>query len=147
MHICNPRRMLNQFLQQIAFWYILPVRFKVFLQLMRGVHFDDPWRAWIGDYVIFDSVDPTHIHIGKDVWITSGCKIYVHEFDNRTRRSKVKDVIIEDNVFIGAGSIIVRGVRIGKGAKVGAGSIVNKDVAPHTLVGGNPARFIKKIPP
>lgn len=43
-------------------------------------------------------------------------------------------------------AIILKGVTIGEGAIVGAGSVVTKDVAPWTVVGGNPARVIKEIP-
>jgi len=52
--------------------------------------------------------------------------------------------IIEDYVWICRNVIIMHGVRIGKGAIIGAGAIVTKDVAPYTIVGGVPAKFIKK---
>lgn len=52
--------------------------------------------------------------------------------------------IIEDDVWIGSRAIIMHGVRIGKGAIVAAGAVVTKDVPPYTIVGGNPAREIKK---
>jgi len=52
---------------------------------------------------------------------------------------------IEDDVWIGAGAIITDGVRIGRGAIVAAGAVVTQDVPEHTLVGGVPARPIKKI--
>ncbi len=48
--------------------------------------------------------------------------------------------------MIGAKSIIVRGVTIGEGAIVGAGSVVTRDVPPYTIVAGNPARIIREIP-
>lgn len=51
-------------------------------------------------------------------------------------------VVIEDWAYIGAYSQIMPGVTIGEGALVAAGSVVTKSVAPHTVVGGNPARFI-----
>lgn len=54
------------------------------------------------------------------------------------------DIILEDDVWIGYGSIIMSGVRIGKGSIVAAGSIVTKDVMPYSIVGGNPAKLIKK---
>lgn len=54
-------------------------------------------------------------------------------------------VIVEDNVLIGANSVVIEGVRIGKGAVVGAGSIVLKDVPPGAVVGGNPAKIIKIV--
>ncbi len=52
-------------------------------------------------------------------------------------------ITIEDHVWINFNSIILKGVTIGKGAIIAAGSVVTKDVAPFTLVGGNPANFIK----
>lgn len=52
-------------------------------------------------------------------------------------------VIIEDDVWIGYGSIIISGVRIGKGSIIASGSVVVKDVQPYTIVGGNPAKFLK----
>ena len=51
-------------------------------------------------------------------------------------------VVIEDWAYIGAFSQIMPGVTIGEGALVAAGSVVTKSVAPHTVVGGNPAKFI-----
>ena len=51
-------------------------------------------------------------------------------------------VLIEDWVYIGANSQIMPGVTIGEGALVAAGSVVTKSVPPHTVVGGNPARYI-----
>lgn len=54
-------------------------------------------------------------------------------------------VRIEDDCWIGAGAIILNGVTIGKGSVVGAGAVVTKDVAPYTIVAGNPARKIRDI--
>jgi maltose O-acetyltransferase len=51
-------------------------------------------------------------------------------------------VVIEDDVWIGFNSTILKGVRIGRGAIVGAASVVTKDIAPYTIVAGNPARVI-----
>lgn len=53
------------------------------------------------------------------------------------------DIIVEDDVWIGYGSIILSGVRIGQGAVIGAGSIVTKDVPPYSIVCGNPAKVVK----
>ena len=52
-------------------------------------------------------------------------------------------VLIEDDVWVGANSVITRGVTIGKHSVVAGGSLVNKDVPPYCIVAGNPARVIK----
>ena len=53
-------------------------------------------------------------------------------------------VIIKDNAWIGMSAIILKGVTVGEGAIVAAGSVVTKDVPPHTIVAGVPAKVIKK---
>lgn len=55
-------------------------------------------------------------------------------------------IVIEDDVWIGANCVILPGVTIGRGAVIGAGSVVTKDVAPHSICVGNPARFMKSRP-
>lgn len=57
-----------------------------------------------------------------------------------------KPVVIADHVWIGANSVILKGITIGEGAIVGAGSVVTKDVPPYTIVAGNPAKIIREIP-
>ncbi|MBQ0788878.1 MAG: acyltransferase [Oceanihabitans sp.] len=52
--------------------------------------------------------------------------------------------IIEDYVWISRNVVIMHGIKIGKGAIIGAGAVVTKDVEPYTVVGGVPAKFIKK---
>jgi len=57
----------------------------------------------------------------------------------------VKPIVVEDEVWIGAGAIITGGVTIGRGAVVAAGAVVTRDVAPRTVVGGVPAKLIRVI--
>ncbi|QYX34017.1 acyltransferase [Sphaerospermopsis torques-reginae ITEP-024] len=59
---------------------------------------------------------------------------------------KSAPVIIEDHVWIGFNAAILKGVTIGKGAIIGASSVVTKDVEAFTIVAGNPAKVIKKLP-
>ena len=56
-----------------------------------------------------------------------------------------RGIVVEDDVWIGAGAIVTDGVHIGRGAVVAAGAVVTKDVAPHTVVAGVPARVVKTI--
>jgi acetyltransferase-like isoleucine patch superfamily enzyme len=83
------------------------------------------------------------VMIGPNVsLITSG-----HPIEPSQRRASVtaKPIVIERNVWIAAGATIIGGVTIGENSVVAAGSVVTRDVAPNTLVGGNPAKLIRPI--
>lgn len=93
------------------------------------------------------SSEPYLITIGHHVQVTHGVSIHTHGGGNAIRRTYPDfdvfgKVVIEDWAYIGAYSQIMPGVTIGEGALVAAGSVVTKSVAPHTVVGGNPARYI-----
>ena len=91
--------------------------------------------------------EPYLISIGDNVAITDDVFIHTHG-GGRVVRAAHPDfdifgkVVIGDGAYIGASSHIMAGVTIGEGALVAAGSIVTKSVAPHTVVGGNPAHYI-----
>jgi acetyltransferase-like isoleucine patch superfamily enzyme len=83
------------------------------------------------------------VMIGPNVsLITSG-----HPIEPSQRRASViaKPIVIERNVWIGAGATVIGGVTVGENSVVAAGSVVTRDVPPNTLVGGNPARVIRSI--
>ena len=88
--------------------------------------------------------------IGNCVSISEGVKIYTHNHgvdgfvDWRKNEIDFSPLVIEDNCWLGAGSIILPNVtHIGKGAVVGAGSVVTKNVEEGAIVAGNPAKVVK----
>lgn len=98
-------------------------------------------------------ISASSITIKDNATIGAGVKIYDTDFhpkDAYARQhgnygTKSMDVIIEEDAFIGAMSIILKGVRIGKCSVVGAGSLVSKNIPDGEVWGGNPAQFIKKL--
>jgi len=66
------------------------------------------------------------------------------EFENGKLSEMTKPIHIEKHVWIGTGAIILKGVHIGEGAVISAGSVVTKNVPAHAIVGGNPAKIIKR---
>lgn len=110
-------------------------------------------RVVIRPNTILMASDVASICIGNDVLIGSGVHIYSsnHRFDSRDcpialqGHSPSNDLIIEDDVWIGANAILLPGVRIGKHSVIAAGSVVTRSVEPYTLNGGIPARKIRSI--
>lgn len=98
----------------------------------------------------FTVLDEAEVCIGNHVLIGPNVSIYTacHPLDADHRRTMdewAEPVTIGNDVWICGGATIVPGVTIGDGAIVGAGSVVTKDVAPYTMVAGNPARLIKTL--
>lgn len=114
------------------------------------------------------AVRPHMVNIGKNVVVMPGClmmsaggitiedgamiaanvQLISNNHDLYERQViTCKPVHIGKNAWIGAGATILPGVTVGDNAVVGAASVVTKDVAADTVVAGNPARFIKRIPP
>lgn len=93
------------------------------------------------------------IIIGDEVYIGGGVRIYDNDFhsSNALERINRPDIIpskavrIMSRSFIGGHSLILKGVTIGECAVVGAGSVVTKDIGPHEVWAGNPAKLIKKL--
>ena len=89
------------------------------------------------------------LDIGDEVLIGPNVSLITtgHPIDPSQRRSVTigKPIVIERNVWIGAGATVIGGVTIGENSVVAAASVVTKDVPPNTLVGGNPARIIRSI--
>ena len=90
------------------------------------------------------------VFIGNNTIFGPGVKIFSenHNFEKlhipiRKQGAVRKDVVIEDDVWVGANSVVLAGIKIGTGAIIAAGSILTKDVPPYAIVGGVPAKVIK----
>lgn len=105
-------------------------------------------RTFINYNVWFNTAG--EIDIGKYCNIGFGVTFITstHEIESGYRRagnSISKKIVIGDGTWIGAKSIILPGVKIGKGVIIGAGSVVTKDCEDNGVYAGNPARLIKKL--
>lgn len=125
-------------------------------------------RAYIGGCMV---ICRNRVSIGNDVTMAWGVTLYdhnSHSLDWQQRAKMVEHfyetsgtprcyeeidwsgvasapVVIEDRVWIGFDAVILKGVRVGEGAVIGARSVVTRDVEPYTVVAGNPAIFVKHI--
>jgi acetyltransferase-like isoleucine patch superfamily enzyme len=124
----------------------------------------DEWAAWLKRHGGFHAIgehcsiqvnaiitDPAYTRLGNNVRLT-GCTLFGHDGSvnmlNRAfglRLDRVGKIDIRDNVFVGHGAIILPGVTIGPNAIVAAGSLVNRDVPPGSIVAGAPARVVGDI--
>jgi maltose O-acetyltransferase len=105
--------------------------------------------CYLGDGVQLYPWNAT-ITLGNHVLVAAGARMITrkHGFAELDRPMADQGytnapIVIEDDVWIGFQSVILPGVTIGQGSIVGAGSVVTRDVAPHSIVGGVPARLIR----
>ncbi|KRA55346.1 acyltransferase [Devosia sp. Root635] len=124
-----------------------------FCYLVETRHIEIGERVVIRPNTMLMADSDARIVIGDDVLIGAGVHIYVnnHRFD-RADMTIVdqgyfpsSDVVIEDDVWIGANAILLPGVRIGRHSVVAAGSVVTKSVDAHSVYAGVPAKKIKSI--
>ena len=108
----------------------------------------------IGDHVFLNVMctilDCNEVHIGHHVMIGPAVQIYTAahllQAEPRIQGWEIaKPIVVEDNVWLGGGAILLPGVRIGRNAVVGAGAVVSRNVPANTVVVGNPARVIREI--
>lgn len=115
-----------------------------------GARFYDPRNikigqdSIIGEGAVLDGRDK--LLIGDHVDIASEVMIYnsQHNVDSEDFEAICAPVVIEDYVFIGPRVIILPGVKVGEGAVVAAGAVVNKEIPSYTIVGGVPAQVIRE---
>jgi maltose O-acetyltransferase len=121
----------------------------------KYANFQGKKNITIGDDCVINSfvhiwAGPSGLVIGDRVMIASHTAIttLTHNYydeDIRFAPAIDKKILIGDDVWIGSHAVIMPGISIGKGAVIGAGSVVTKDVKEHTIVAGVPAKLIKQI--
>jgi maltose O-acetyltransferase len=142
----------------------VPERQTILERLLGGIGqnsiFEPPFyctygqNTYVGDHVYLNFLctilDNNEVHIGHHVMFGPAVQIYTAahllQAESRIQGWEVaKPIVIEDNVWIGGGAILLPGVRIGRNAVVGAGAVVPRSVPANTVVAGNPARVIREI--
>lgn len=109
-----------------------------------------PWNLKIGDFSAIGENSLIYnlgmVEIGQNVTISHLAQVCAgtHDYTDPALPLLKLKIILEDNVWICTQAFVGPGVRIGKGAVLGACSVAVKDVEPWSVVGGNPAKFIKK---
>jgi acetyltransferase-like isoleucine patch superfamily enzyme len=106
-------------------------------------------RVEIGDHVLIShnvNVADTDSHELSHLERADGFRTLITTGHPTTKGSvATAPVVIEDHAWIGFNAVVLKGVRIGKGAVVAAASVVTRDVPPFTLVAGNPARVVRQL--
>lgn len=107
--------------------------------------------SWIGQQCFLHAAGG--IEIGRNVGVGPGVRILtsVHREEGRAvpilhAAVDLTPVVIEDDADIGVGAILLPGVRIGRGAQIGAGAVVTRDVPAYAVAAGNPARVLRERP-
>jgi len=120
------------------------------ISLGRKARLDFPWNITIGEASSIADGSliraSCEIDIGRNVCISEGVKILTASHDISSPHFNLvrRPVRVSDNVWIAMNAIILPGVTIGEGAVIAAGAVVTKSVAAWSVVGGNPAKAIKR---
>lgn len=171
MNLPRVLRILQQLIFMVIYRLISPIPYSFALKryVLRAA------GATIGSAVKMKSgcifEPPGHLsnlHIGEGTFVNTGCRFasrgavfigsrcaigpgvffetvsHYHAPDGALK-TIAKDIVVGDNVWVGAGCIILPGIRVGSFSVVGAGAVVTKDVAPHSVVAGVPAKSISKV--
>lgn len=113
-------------------------------------------RIALGDHVYANTgltvIDDTFVNIGSHVMLGPRVTISAasHPVDPELRRQAYQydlPVVLEENVWVGAGATILPGVTIGKNSVIGAGSVVDRDIPPDVVAAGVPCRVLREIGP
>lgn len=106
----------------------------------------DRVRVGVGSVILGPVTMGNGSGLGQHVFVAGFNHGYADASKNSSNQPlQIKPTVIEDEAHIGANSVVVAGIRIGKRSQVGAGSVVTKDVPPFSIVAGNPAKVIKQF--
>jgi maltose O-acetyltransferase len=124
------------------------------INIERGAHFGSGLNIEIGDQSGIGQHCRLHGPVKIGAYVMMGPEVMMftsnHEFSRtdipmcRQGNTAPQQIIIEDDVWIGARALILPGVLIGRGSIIAAGSVITKNVESYSIVGGNPAKLIKK---
>lgn len=122
------------------------------VNIERGAHFSSEVSLGDNSGIGINAQIAPFVTIGNDVMMGPECLMYTsnHGMDRidipmwKQKSSTPNPIVIEDDVWIGSRVIILPGVHVGKGSVIGAGSVVTKDIDEYSVVGGNPAKLIRK---
>lgn len=116
--------------------------------LLRMIGIKIGKNAHVGANVTFDTLNYRRFYIGDNVTITMNTVLLIHYFTTNSDGSKNwkgGDLVIGNNVFIGANTVIAKPVIIGDNVVIAAGSVVTRDVPSNCLYGGVPGKVLKKF--
>ena len=142
----NIKRIIRYFFLHLQHLPMNSVGIRPLLCKWGVVKIKSPRHTFIGEDVRFDTLYPEKILIEQGVVITAGTLILSHFVLSPKPDNKDIAVHIKEYAFIGAHTIICKPVTIGRGAIVGAGSVITKDIPDNEIWAGNPARLIRKRP-
>lgn len=137
-----------------------PILDELLGSIAPDAHIRPPLHVDYGSYITVGSgtfanygltaLDVAPITIGNDVQIGPNVQLLTptHPLDAEQRRAKLEaaePIVIEDNVWLGGGAIVLPGVTIGANSVIGAGAVVTKDVPANVVAVGNPAKVIRRL--
>lgn len=131
---------LGRLLHKLAFVMPGGGTLRPWLHRLRGVSMGD--NVWIGQLVYIDELHPDHLTIGDNCTIGLRTSIFTHFYWGPKRPQSKGTVVIGKDVFIGPHCVILPNVHIGDGAVIRAGTVVSRNVPPHTFWGSPPAEAL-----
>lgn len=132
--------LLGRLIQRVAFLAPGGGTLRPWLQRLRGARVGN--NVWIASLVYIDELHPEKVWIGDNCTIGHRTSIFSHFYWGPRRPSTSGKVVIGNDVFVGPHCLILPNVTIGEGAVIRAGTVVSRNVPPHTFWGAPPARAL-----